>query len=290
MSKSKKNSKKSDSKANKLVDAFYEKLSGFFSEDADQDEVKSVLAGLLAKEAKKGKKAKKAKDPDAPKKPGSAYILWCNKHREEVKEDSGVTGRELMKELGTRWKALSDKEKKPYEKEFKKAQEAFKEAKAAYDEEHPKSDEDSESEGKKEKRKADPNMPKQALSGYMLYCKDRRAESEEKIGTKELGAEWKALSSEEQDEWKEKARPEQEKVAAARAEYKKERDAPKKKGEKAEKKEKKEEKKEKVEEKKEKKPAKAAKKPSQKPAKEEEAEEDGEPGEPVKAKKSKKNT
>jgi hypothetical protein len=264
-------SKKSDSKANKLVDAFYEKLSGFFSEDADQDEVKSVLAGLLAKEAKKGKKAKKAKDPDAPKKPGSAYILWCNKHREEVKEDSGVTGRELMKELGTRWKALYEKDKRPYEKEFKKAQEAFKEAKAAYDAEHPKSDEDSESEGKKEKRKADPNMPKQALSGYMLYCKDRRAESEEKIGTKELGADWKALSSEEQDEWKEKARPEQKKVAAARAEYKKERDAPKKKGEKAEKKEEKKEK--------------AAKKPSKK-----EVEEDGEPGEPepVKAKSSKK--
>lgn len=72
---------------------------------------------------------------------------------------------------------------------------------------------------KKATKEADPDKPKKRLTGYLLFSKENRAEVKaaleeelaegEKLQSKTvvgaLAAAWKALSEEEQAEWKEKA-------------------------------------------------------------------------------------
>jgi hypothetical protein len=61
------------------------------------------------------KKRKIHKDPDAPKKPKSAYIFFVNSRLDKVRKthpDWKMT--EVMTSMGTEWKALSDKDKKPF--------------------------------------------------------------------------------------------------------------------------------------------------------------------------------
>jgi structure-specific recognition protein 1 len=60
--------------------------------------------------SKKKKKSKSKKDPNAPKRPQSAYFLWFNANREEMKKENpemGVT--DLSKKAGELWKQLEDK-------------------------------------------------------------------------------------------------------------------------------------------------------------------------------------
>ena len=65
------------------------------------------------KEVKPVKSKKRAKkDPNAPKKALSAYMLWLNETREEIKKDNpGISITELSKKAGVLWKALEDKTK-----------------------------------------------------------------------------------------------------------------------------------------------------------------------------------
>ena len=98
---------------------------------ADEDEPK-----------KPAKKAKKKKDPNAPKGKSSAFIFFGSATRAEIKAahpdwSLGDVGREL----GKRWKELSEDDKKPYHdlaakdaERYKTEMEAYK-AKQAADEE-----------------------------------------------------------------------------------------------------------------------------------------------------------
>lgn len=57
---------------------------------------------------KSKKRAKK--DPNAPKKALSAYMLWLNDIRSEIKKDNpGISITELSKKAGVLWRALDDK-------------------------------------------------------------------------------------------------------------------------------------------------------------------------------------
>ena len=72
--------------------------------------------GFGPKRPKKDKKDRKsgrsAKDPNAPKRPQTAYFLWMNENREDLKRkhpDLAVT--ELSKKAGEIWQKMSSKEK-----------------------------------------------------------------------------------------------------------------------------------------------------------------------------------
>ena len=224
-----------------LVDKLFAKLEDSLSEDADHDEVKAMLTKELASVAKpkKARKAKAKKDPDAPKKPKGAYFVWADEHREEVKGE-GFTGRDAQTELARRWKELSEEEQKPYKDDVAAKMPAYKEAKAAWDEDHPaeESEDASDSEGKKKKKRAkkDPNAPKQAPNAYMLWCKERRSQSDEKLGAAVLGEEWRELDDDEKAEWKEKAAEGAKAAKKAKAEYEGKKEKGEKKEEKVEKK------------------------------------------------------
>lgn len=71
-----------------------------------QTRLKDALAKL---EPKPAKKEKKVKDPNAPKKPLSSYMLFCDRTR---KASPGMTY--TATQLGDLWKALSDAQKAEY--------------------------------------------------------------------------------------------------------------------------------------------------------------------------------
>ena len=63
----------------------------------------------------KKKSSKKEKDPNAPKKPFSAYMIYCNSNRETMKKDfPNMSNNELFTALGNCWKQLGNEERAQY--------------------------------------------------------------------------------------------------------------------------------------------------------------------------------
>lgn len=62
------------------------------------------------------KKKKRKKDPNEPKRPLSAFLIYSNEVRAEVKKEhpNDKIG-DIAKKIGLKWGALSDEEKKPYQ-------------------------------------------------------------------------------------------------------------------------------------------------------------------------------
>lgn len=59
---------------------------------------------------RKPRKAKKDKDENKPKRPPTAFMLYLNSMREQIKKDNpGISVTEIAKKGGELWKQLSDK-------------------------------------------------------------------------------------------------------------------------------------------------------------------------------------
>merc|ERR1719473_1872715 len=161
------------------------------------------------------------KDPNAPKRPGTAYILFCNDKRAQAKKDNpDASMTDLSKILGQIWKAAPESEKNVFKAQFVKK-------KAVYDAEmevYKKTDEYKAFNSKKDvgglikrvckkfdipckKRNptsfpGDANAPSRPKSGFMIFCDEKRpAVMAELKGqpvsetAKKLGAMWKSISS-----------------------------------------------------------------------------------------------
>jgi hypothetical protein len=58
-----------------------------------------------------GKKVKKEKDPNVPKRPLSAYILFCNAKRSEIRSaHPDMDAKDVTREMGKMWRELSEQE------------------------------------------------------------------------------------------------------------------------------------------------------------------------------------
>ncbi|CAG8958514.1 hypothetical protein HYALB_00001458 [Hymenoscyphus albidus] len=76
---------------------------------------------------------KKKKDPNAPKRGLSAYMFFANEQRENVREENpGISFGQVGKQLGERWKALSDKQRAPYEAKAAQDKKRYEDEKASY--------------------------------------------------------------------------------------------------------------------------------------------------------------
>uniref|UniRef100_A0A8D2ZYW0 High mobility group box 1b n=1 Tax=Scophthalmus maximus TaxID=52904 RepID=A0A8D2ZYW0_SCOMX len=74
----------------------------------------------------KGQKNKRFKDPNAPKRPPSAFFLFCADFRSKVKgEHPGLSIGSTAKKLGEMWNGLSAEDKQPYEKKAAKLKEKY---------------------------------------------------------------------------------------------------------------------------------------------------------------------
>merc|ERR1719228_2013278 len=103
---------------------------------------------------------KPIKDPNAPKKPLSAYFLFSQEERLKVKaENPDYSITEVAKELGKRWATLNPALKNSYEQRYQDARKVYDQEMNHY---------------KPQKKKKDPNAPKQPLSAYFIFSTEER--------------------------------------------------------------------------------------------------------------------
>ena len=179
--------------------------------EADKVRFKTEMENYVPGEEveKDNKKTKKTKDKNAPKGAKSAYILFCSEERAQVKEDMpNIDSKEVLAELGKRWKVLKDNDEDRYN-EFQKMAEKDK-VRFKTEMENYVPGEEVEKDNKKTKKTKDKNAPKGAKSAYILFCSDERAQVKEDmpdIDSKEvlaeLGKRWKALKDNDEDRYTE---------------------------------------------------------------------------------------
>ena len=200
---------------------------------ADKERVQSQSEDEPAPKSSKAKSSKakspKAKSPKAksskgkgPTKARSAYVFFCKEMRPKVKEEEDeLTPREVMSELGKRWRVvkaegdigkwekLATKDKARYKAELEQDQPDIREFMPP----HPSKAKSPKAKAKA-KAKAKPKAKaksKKRIYAYSFWAKMHRSEISRttelkgKLLTTELRQQWKALSKEEQTEWKEAA-------------------------------------------------------------------------------------
>ena len=99
--------------------------------------------------AKPEKKQKKVKDPNKPKRPMSAYFLFMNSVRPEVRKDNPeATIGEVAKIMGKMWAEIDADKKAKFDKEAAAAKKKWEVEKAAYEKKpKPAEEEEDEEEG-----------------------------------------------------------------------------------------------------------------------------------------------
>ncbi|ERE70075.1 high mobility group protein B1-like protein [Cricetulus griseus] len=81
----------------------------------------------------KGETKKKFKDPNAPKRPPSAFFLFCSEYRPKFKgEHPGLSIGDVAKKLGEMWNNTAADDKQPYKKKAAKLKEKHEKDIAAY--------------------------------------------------------------------------------------------------------------------------------------------------------------
>ncbi|XP_053417418.1 high mobility group protein B1-like [Nycticebus coucang] len=81
----------------------------------------------------KGETKKKFKDPIAPKRPPSAFFLFCSEYRPKIKgEHPGLSIGDVVKKLGEMWNNTAAEDKQPDEKKAAKLKEKYEKDIAAY--------------------------------------------------------------------------------------------------------------------------------------------------------------
>ena len=197
-------------------------------------------------EQTKSKRKKKSRKSSSKKKNKSAYMFFCSEERSKIKEEfPEMTPREVMRELGRRWKEAKKGDTSKWDEMAKKnkidavesseeenkidAVESSEEenkidAVESSEEENKMSEEDEsftiqsiraeiEVEKPKEKpKKKSSKKKKKRVYASSLWKKTHKDEIAKETGLtgsdliKALGKRWKAMSPEEHEEWKEKAR------------------------------------------------------------------------------------
>ena len=82
-------------------------------------------------------KMKALKDPNKPKRAKSAYLFYCDDHRQKIldtmrKKKKKVNIADVSKQLGAKWKGLSDAAKAPYEAKAQADRERYQEEMEQY--------------------------------------------------------------------------------------------------------------------------------------------------------------
>uniref|UniRef100_A0A182MYP1 FACT complex subunit SSRP1 n=1 Tax=Anopheles dirus TaxID=7168 RepID=A0A182MYP1_9DIPT len=140
-----------------------------------KEKVKEKAPKKKEPKEKKEPKAKKSKTKDsgAPKRPSTAFMIWMNATRDQIRKDNpGLSITEISKKGGELWKDLKDK--KEWEAKAAKAKEDYAEAMAAYKAAGGGAGGGDEDSGKGEKRKKKPVAKKSdsAMKGSGFKSKE----------------------------------------------------------------------------------------------------------------------
>eukprot|EP01135_Chromosphaera_perkinsii_P006694 Nk52_evm8s559 gene=Nk52_evmTU8s559 len=165
----------------------------------------------------------KKRDPNAPAPARSAYILWANDLRTNLKmRNPQITFAELQRNIGERWKKTSDTEKKKYQQLADADKDRYEKQQAEYFKKYPmmkrlhneKMKAKMARQKKKEekvpkKMKKDPNAPKPPpRSGYIMWALMERPKLKEKFPslnfidvTKKLAEMWQSLTQKKRESY-----------------------------------------------------------------------------------------
>jgi hypothetical protein len=173
---------------------------------------------------------------EGPVKNKSSYMFFCADERKTINaENTGLNNKEILVELGARWKVLKEENSERYQSYVKIAEEDKQryinekgqvQNKGNDDVESDSSEDDEKdvNKGKKTKTEKKPKKdkkdkkeengdedkkPKTKINGYINFCKLKRAEFKKKYSnlqpkdiTRELGAAWKGLNDSEKEGYK----------------------------------------------------------------------------------------
>jgi len=110
-------------------------MSSKASKGEKKSKSKSSSSSKKSKKSSSGKKerSRKKKDKDAPKRGLSAYILFSQDQRNQLKESQpDLKFGEVAKVLAAKWKKVSDDERKKYEARALKDKQRYEKEIAAY--------------------------------------------------------------------------------------------------------------------------------------------------------------
>lgn len=155
------------------------------------------------------------KDPNAPKRGKSSYIFFCvDKRQTVIDANPEMAAKEIIKELGSMWQNLNEKEKQRYVDQSVQDKKRYEREMETY----------VPPENLKVSVKKTKEGPKRGRTGYIFFCTEHRPlikQEDSDLNTKEitsrLGAKWKSLSEEEKSPYvklaeKDKKRYEEEKL------------------------------------------------------------------------------
>jgi len=190
----------------------------------------------------KAMKARKKKDKGAPKRPLTGYIIFSKNNmaslREEMtKEDPDTKQKDVMAEMGKRWRGLSAAEKEKYENmgkeekiRYQKQLETYEKKESSSEDSGSDSDEKPKKPAKK-KAKRDPDLPAVKKTAYMFFQSENsdriRQAMKDKPGfkntdvMKEVASQWKGLSESARKPYTDKALKDKQRWDAEMEKYKK---------------------------------------------------------------------
>jgi len=200
-------------------------MSDEFESDVEVDEVDDEEEEEEEEEsedeaAKKKRKGKKWKDPNKPKRAMSAFFLYSQAFRQQVKEDNpDASFGEVARILSAQYKALPEKETKKWAKKAEQEKSRYQDEMKDY---IPIEGEG----GKKKKTKKDPNAPKRNMSAYFLYSTFIRSTVKEENPSASFGdiariisAQYKGLPDKEKKKWEKKAGEDKERYQKEMVKY-----------------------------------------------------------------------
>ena len=174
-----------------------------------------------SKKDKDAKRKKRKKDKLAPKRAKSGYIVFLDRHREEVRNaNPQYSMKDVVAILAGMWKNVSSQERDICEAEAHKDKERYRLEMESYEPPIFLPDEE----------KKDKDAPKKGRSGYILFSMDYRKKFTDANGkvndpdtftqvSKEIGEMWSTMSDEERKVWMGKSKIEQETYEIARKTY-----------------------------------------------------------------------
>jgi len=171
---------------------------------------KQIVTAIPGQQTKVNQKP--IKDPNAPKKPLSAYFLFSQEERLKVKaENPDYSITEVAKELGRRWATLNPALKQSYEQRYQDARKVYDQEMNHY---------------KPQKKKKDPNAPKQPLSAYFIFSTEERLKVKDENPNfsicevaKELGRRWADMDPSVKQRYQARAEEERQKYDVDMASY-----------------------------------------------------------------------
>ena len=116
-----------------LNDIWYESHRSIIERVAIDCEAGDRVEELIEKFLDKPLKIKKRKDPRIPKRPMTSFMFFCNEFRNQIWEaNPEFKIGDVAKELGKRWKKLSEQEKEKYSKMNEDDKERYEEEYETY--------------------------------------------------------------------------------------------------------------------------------------------------------------